>query len=62
MGQYGPFERATVCRRAQAARDDGPGPAAGFQIAGKALDVGTSGPEQAQVAHLAPGGELPQIR
>ena len=47
---------------AQAAGDGGPGPAAGFQVAGEALDVGPPGSEQAQVAQLAPGGELAQVQ
>ena len=34
---------------AQPAGDGGPGPAAGFQVAGEALDVGAAGLEQAQV-------------
>jgi len=36
----------------------GSGAAAGFQVAGEALDVGAAGLEQPQVMVLAPAGEL----
>src|SRR5215467_6364951 len=48
--------------RAQPAGDSGPGPAAGLQVAGETLDVGSAGLEQVQVVQLAPGSELPQVR
>jgi hypothetical protein len=38
------------------------GTAAGFQVAGEALDVGAAGAEQGQVAGLAPGGVLAQVQ
>ncbi len=47
---------------AQPAGDGGPGPAAGFQVAGEELDVGTAGAEQAQLMLLAPAGELAQVQ
>ena len=47
--------------RAQAAGKYGPGPAAGFQVAGEAFDVSAAGLEQAQVLLLAPGCVLPQV-
>ncbi|HEY3958556.1 MAG TPA: hypothetical protein VGM53_34775 [Streptosporangiaceae bacterium] len=47
---------------AQAAGDGGPGAASDFQVAGEAFDVGAAGGEQRQLALLAPGGELPQIK
>ena len=46
---------------AQAAGDGGRGAAAGFQIAGEALDVGTARLEQAQVVLLAPAGVPAQV-
>jgi hypothetical protein len=46
---------------AQPAGDGGAGAAAGFQVAGEALDVGAAGAEQGQVAGLAPGGVLAQV-
>ena len=48
--------------RAQAAGDGGPGPAAGFQIAGEELDVGAAGAEQMELVLLAPAGELAQVQ
>jgi hypothetical protein len=47
---------------AQPARDGGPGPAAGFQVASKTLDVGAARLEQAQVALLAPARILAQVQ
>ena len=47
---------------AQPPGDGSPGAAAGFQIAGEALDVGAAGLEQAQLVLLAPAGELPQVQ
>ena len=47
---------------AQAAGDGGPGAAAGFQVAGEALDVGTARLEQAQVMLLAPARVLAQVQ
>jgi hypothetical protein len=47
---------------AQPAGDGGPGSAAGFQIAGKELDVRAAGLEQAELVLLAPAGELPQVQ
>ena len=49
-----------VC--AQPPGDGGPGPAAGFQVAGEALDVGAARLEQAHVVSLAPAGVLAQIQ
>jgi WD40 repeat protein len=45
---------------AQTVGDGGPGAAAGFQVAGEALDVGAACLEQAQVMLLAPAGVLAQ--
>jgi hypothetical protein len=36
--------------------------AAGFQVAGEALDVRAAGLEQAQLMLLAPAGELSQVQ
>jgi hypothetical protein len=47
---------------AQPAGDGGPGPAAGFQIAGEALDVRAARAEQAELMLLAPGRVLPQVQ
>jgi hypothetical protein len=47
---------------AQPPGDGGPGPTAGFQVAGKALDIGASGLEQAKVPLLAPGRVLAQVQ
>jgi len=47
---------------AQPAGDGGPCSAAGFQIAGEALDVRAAGLEQAQVPLLAPARVLAQIQ
>ena len=47
---------------AQASGDGGPGPAAGFQVAGEKLDVGATGGGQAQLVLLAPAGELAQVQ
>jgi hypothetical protein len=49
------FDRVTVKLRdgAQPPGDGGPGAAAGFQVAGEALDVGAAGTEQPQVVLLA---------
>jgi len=38
------------------------GAAAGFQIAAEELDVRAAGLEQAELALLAPAGELPQVQ
>src|SRR5215469_8851019 len=38
-----------------------PGPAAGFQVAGEALDVRPAGLEQAQVTLVTPAGVLAQV-
>jgi hypothetical protein len=48
--------------RAQPAGDGGPGPAAGFHVAGEALDVGPPDLEQPQVLRLTPVGELAQVQ
>src|SRR5258708_6208351 len=45
---------------AQPARDGGASAAAGFQVAGEALDVGPAGGEQAHLVLLAPGRVLAQ--
>src|SRR5215470_4602981 len=50
-----------TCRHSRADHS-GPGPAAGLQVTGETLDVGPAGLEQAQVAQLAPGSELPQVQ
>ena len=47
---------------AQPPGDGGPGAAAGFQVAGEALDVGPAGLEQGQVVLLAPAGVLAQVQ
>jgi hypothetical protein len=47
---------------APAPGDGGPGPAAGFQVAGKALDVRAARLEQAQVPLLAPRRVLAQVQ
>ena len=47
---------------AQPAGDGGAGAAAGFQVAGEALDVRAAGAEQAQLMLLAPAGELAQVQ
>jgi hypothetical protein len=47
---------------AQPPGDGGPGAAAGFQIAGEALDVGTARLEQADLMLLAPAGVLAQVQ
>jgi predicted nucleotidyltransferase len=47
---------------AQPAGDGGAGAAAGFQVAGEALDAGAAGAEQGQVAGLAPAGVLAQAQ
>ena len=47
---------------AQPAGHRRPSAAPGFQVAGEALDVGTPGLEQADVALLAPRGELAQVQ
>ena len=47
---------------AQPPGDGGPGAAAGFEVAGEALDVGAAGSEQGQVAALAPAGVLAQVQ
>jgi hypothetical protein len=46
---------------AQPPGDGGPGAAAGLQVAGETLDVGTPCLEQAQVVLVAPAGVLAQI-
>jgi len=58
------FDRVAVEPRdgAQPAGDRGPSAAAGFQVAGKALDVGAAGTEQPQVVLLAPAGVLAQVQ
>jgi hypothetical protein len=48
--------------RAQAAGKYGPGPAAGFQVAGEALDVDAVRMKQTQVDLLAPAGVLAQVQ
>ena len=40
----------------------GAGAAAGFEVAGKAFDVGPAGLEQAHVMELAPAGVLAQVQ
>ncbi len=47
---------------AQPAGDGGAGAAAGFQVAGEALDVGAARGEQPQLMVLAPGGILAQVQ
>ena len=47
---------------AQPPRDGGPGAAAGFQVAGEALDVGPAGLERSHLAQLAPARMLAQIQ
>src|SRR6202035_2400986 len=47
---------------AQPPGDGGPGPAAGFQVAGEAFDVGAADGEQGQGPGAAPGGELAQVQ
>jgi hypothetical protein len=58
------FNGVTVESRhcAESAGDGGPGPAAGFQIAGEELDVGPAGLEELQLVLLALAGELPQVQ
>jgi hypothetical protein len=58
------FHRVTVepGHRAQPTGDSGPGPAAGFQVAGEAFDVGAAGLEKAQMVLLAPGRVLAKIQ
>jgi len=46
---------------AQAAGNGGPGPAAGFHIPGKALDIRAAGLEKVHVVLLAPAGVLAQV-
>ena len=48
--------------RAQPARDGGPGPAEGLEVAGKAFDVNTARPEHRQPVFGAPGHVLAQIQ
>jgi hypothetical protein len=40
----------------------GPGPGAGFQVAGEALDVGAASGEQPDLVLLAPAGVLAQVQ
>ena len=47
---------------AQPPGDRGPGPAAGLQVAGEALDVGAAGLEQAQVVLVALARILAQVQ
>ncbi len=47
---------------AQPPGDGGPGPAAGFQVAGEAFNVGAANLEQPQVMLLAPAGVLAQVQ
>jgi hypothetical protein len=47
---------------AQPPGDGGPAAAAGFQIAGEALDVGTARLEWADLMLLAPAGVLAQVQ
>jgi hypothetical protein len=47
---------------AQPPGDGGACPAAGFQVAGEALDAGAPGGGQGQVAGLAPAGVLAQVQ
>jgi hypothetical protein len=58
------FDRVAVEPRdgAQPPGDGGPGAAAGFQVAGEALDVSTASTEQAQVVLLAPACVLAQVQ
>ena len=48
--------------RAQAPGNGGPGPPAGFQVAGEELDISAPGLEEAQLVLLAPAGELAQVQ
>jgi hypothetical protein len=48
--------------RAEPSRDGRPGAAAGFEVAGEALDVGAADIEQAQVMLVAPARELAQVQ
>ena len=48
--------------RAEPAGDGSPGPAAGFQVAGEALDISAAGLEQMELMLLAPAGELAQVQ
>jgi len=47
---------------AQPAGDGGPGTAPGFQLPGKAFDVGPADREQRKGADAAPAGELAQVQ
>jgi hypothetical protein len=47
---------------AQASGDGGPGPAAGLQVAGEALNIGAASLEQPHLVLRAPAGELAQIQ
>jgi hypothetical protein len=47
---------------AKPAGDGGSGTAAGFQVAGEALDVGAAGGELAYLVLLAPGRVLAQVQ
>ncbi|HEY2315688.1 MAG TPA: hypothetical protein VGH96_18920 [Streptosporangiaceae bacterium] len=47
---------------AQPARDSCAGTAAGFQVAGETLGVGSAGVEQAQLMQVAPACELAQVQ
>jgi hypothetical protein len=44
------------------AGDGRPGPAAGLQVAGEALDVRAAGGEQPHLVVLAPGGVLAKVQ
>jgi hypothetical protein len=46
---------------AQPPGDGGSGPALGFQVPGKAFDVGAANGEQVQRPAAAPAGELAQV-
>lgn len=69
MGSRGAIEQVFLHRvavepgdGAQSAGDGCPCAAAGLQVAGKALDVGTAGLEQAQVALVAPARVPAQVQ
>jgi hypothetical protein len=47
---------------AQPPSDSGPGPAAGIQVPGEALDVGAADLEQEQVTLLVPGRVLARVQ
>jgi hypothetical protein len=47
---------------AQPAGDGRPGPAAGFQVAGEALDIGSASGKELQMMALAPADILAQVQ